>query len=35
MQNLWSDGDAEAMVGHYAGRDVNRDLALRVYTSRL
>jgi rhamnulose-1-phosphate aldolase/alcohol dehydrogenase len=35
MRNLWSDLDAEAMVAHYAGRGVNRDLALRVYTSRL
>jgi rhamnulose-1-phosphate aldolase/alcohol dehydrogenase len=35
MRNSWSDSDAEAMVAHYAGRGVNRDLALRVYTSRL
>ncbi|MSO54394.1 MAG: bifunctional aldolase/short-chain dehydrogenase [Rhodospirillales bacterium] len=35
MKNLWSDRDAEAMVGRYAGQGVNRDLALRVYTSRL
>src|SRR5947199_10399384 len=33
MQSLWSDNDAEAMVARYAG--ISRDLALRVYTSRL
>jgi rhamnose utilization protein RhaD (predicted bifunctional aldolase and dehydrogenase)/NAD(P)-dependent dehydrogenase (short-subunit alcohol dehydrogenase family) len=35
MKNLWSDKDAEAAVAKYAGRGVNRDLALRVYTTRL
>ncbi len=36
MKSQWSDAEAEAMVEHYAGRpDVNRDIALRVYTSRL
>jgi rhamnose utilization protein RhaD (predicted bifunctional aldolase and dehydrogenase)/NAD(P)-dependent dehydrogenase (short-subunit alcohol dehydrogenase family) len=35
MQSQWSDDDAEVIVRHYAGRGVNRDLALRVYTSRL
>jgi rhamnose utilization protein RhaD (predicted bifunctional aldolase and dehydrogenase)/NAD(P)-dependent dehydrogenase (short-subunit alcohol dehydrogenase family) len=35
MQSLWSDADAEQMVAHYAGDGVGRDLALRVYTSRL
>jgi rhamnose utilization protein RhaD (predicted bifunctional aldolase and dehydrogenase)/NAD(P)-dependent dehydrogenase (short-subunit alcohol dehydrogenase family) len=35
MKSLWSDTSAEDMVGHYAGQGVNRDLALRVYTSRL
>jgi rhamnose utilization protein RhaD (predicted bifunctional aldolase and dehydrogenase)/NAD(P)-dependent dehydrogenase (short-subunit alcohol dehydrogenase family) len=35
MQSLWSDKDAEAMVAHYAERGTGRDLALRVYTSRL
>src|SRR5713226_140861 len=34
MLSLWSDGDAEAMVARY-GEGVGRDLALRVYTSRL
>jgi rhamnose utilization protein RhaD (predicted bifunctional aldolase and dehydrogenase)/NAD(P)-dependent dehydrogenase (short-subunit alcohol dehydrogenase family) len=35
MQSQWSDDDAESIVRHYAERGVNRDLALRVYTSRL
>jgi rhamnose utilization protein RhaD (predicted bifunctional aldolase and dehydrogenase)/NAD(P)-dependent dehydrogenase (short-subunit alcohol dehydrogenase family) len=35
MQSQWSDDDSETIVRHYAGRGVNRDLALRVYTSRL
>ena len=35
MQSLWSDQDAEAMVARYADAGVGRDLALRVYTSRL
>ncbi len=35
MQSRWSDRDAEAMVEHYAGQGVGRDLALRVYTTRL
>jgi rhamnose utilization protein RhaD (predicted bifunctional aldolase and dehydrogenase)/NAD(P)-dependent dehydrogenase (short-subunit alcohol dehydrogenase family) len=35
MKNLWSDADAEAMVAAYAERGVPRDLALRVYTTRL
>ncbi len=35
MRSLWSDGDAEAMVARYAEAGVGRDLALRVYTSRL
>jgi rhamnose utilization protein RhaD (predicted bifunctional aldolase and dehydrogenase)/NAD(P)-dependent dehydrogenase (short-subunit alcohol dehydrogenase family) len=35
MQSLWSDNDAEAMVARYAGSGIGRDLALRVYTSRL
>jgi rhamnose utilization protein RhaD (predicted bifunctional aldolase and dehydrogenase)/NAD(P)-dependent dehydrogenase (short-subunit alcohol dehydrogenase family) len=34
MRSLWSEGDAEAMVARY-GAGVGRDLALRVYTSRL
>jgi len=35
MQSLWSDLAAEAMVERYAAAGVGRDLALRVYTSRL
>src|SRR5271154_14068 len=35
MQSLWSDRDADAMVSRYAGEGIGRDLALRVYTSRL
>jgi rhamnose utilization protein RhaD (predicted bifunctional aldolase and dehydrogenase)/NAD(P)-dependent dehydrogenase (short-subunit alcohol dehydrogenase family) len=35
MDNLWRDADAEAMVAHYAPKGVNRDLALRTYTTRL
>ena len=35
MQSLWSEADAERTVENYAGKGVGRDLALRVYTSRL
>lgn len=35
MQNLWNDADAEKMVADYAKKGVARDLALRVYTTRL
>lgn len=35
MQDLWSDADAERIVERYAGEGVGRDLALRIYTSRL
>jgi rhamnose utilization protein RhaD (predicted bifunctional aldolase and dehydrogenase)/NAD(P)-dependent dehydrogenase (short-subunit alcohol dehydrogenase family) len=35
MRSLWSDKDAEAMAGRYADAGIGRDLALRVYTSRL
>ena len=35
MKNLWNDADAERLVKHYAERNVGRDLALRVYTTRL
>jgi hypothetical protein len=34
MNNLWSDADAEVMVAAYAGKGINRDLALRTYTTR-
>jgi rhamnose utilization protein RhaD (predicted bifunctional aldolase and dehydrogenase)/NAD(P)-dependent dehydrogenase (short-subunit alcohol dehydrogenase family) len=35
MRSLWSDAEAERMVERYAQQGVGRDLALRVYTSRL
>ncbi|MGD9615872.1 MAG: bifunctional aldolase/short-chain dehydrogenase [Alphaproteobacteria bacterium] len=35
MRSLWSDRDAEAIVARYVETGVDRDLALRVYTSRL
>jgi rhamnose utilization protein RhaD (predicted bifunctional aldolase and dehydrogenase)/NAD(P)-dependent dehydrogenase (short-subunit alcohol dehydrogenase family) len=35
MQSLWSDADAEAAVARYAASGIGRDLALRVYSSRL
>ena len=35
MKSLWSDSDAEAAVARWAADGVGRDVALRVYTSRL
>jgi rhamnose utilization protein RhaD (predicted bifunctional aldolase and dehydrogenase)/NAD(P)-dependent dehydrogenase (short-subunit alcohol dehydrogenase family) len=35
MLSQWSDDDSERLIDHYAVRGVARDLALRVYTSRL
>ena len=35
MENLWSDREAEAVVRRYRAEGVARDLALRVYTTRL
>ena len=35
MHSLWSDAEAERLVDHYAEARIGRDLALRVYTSRL
>ena len=35
MKNLWNDATAEALVADYAKKGVGRDLALRVYTTRL
>lgn len=35
MENLWSDREAEAAVARYGAEGVRRDLALRVYTTRL
>jgi rhamnose utilization protein RhaD (predicted bifunctional aldolase and dehydrogenase) len=35
MLNLWKDEEAEALVSAYAAKGTGRDLALRVYTTRL
>jgi rhamnose utilization protein RhaD (predicted bifunctional aldolase and dehydrogenase)/NAD(P)-dependent dehydrogenase (short-subunit alcohol dehydrogenase family) len=35
MRSLWSDADAGQIVEPYAERGIARDLALRVYTTRL
>jgi rhamnose utilization protein RhaD (predicted bifunctional aldolase and dehydrogenase)/NAD(P)-dependent dehydrogenase (short-subunit alcohol dehydrogenase family) len=35
MNSHWSDADAESFVARYANQGVSRDLALRVYTTRL
>ncbi|WP_159587346.1 bifunctional aldolase/short-chain dehydrogenase [Chelativorans xinjiangense] len=35
MQNLWNSSHAEKLVEDYAAKGVGRDLALRVYTTRL
>ncbi len=35
MKSLWSDAESEACVAKYAGAGINRDRALRVYTTRL
>ena len=35
MKNQWSDKQAATLVARYARQGVNRDRALRVYTSRL
>lgn len=35
MKNLWRDDEAEEVVAGYAAKGVNRDLALRTYTTRL
>ena len=35
MRSSWSDADAERMIELYADQGIARDLALRVYTSRL
>lgn len=35
MENLWRDEDAERMVAAYAEKGINRDRALRTYTTRL
>ena len=35
MQSRWNDGEAQALVDCYARDGIGRDLALRVYTTRL
>jgi rhamnose utilization protein RhaD (predicted bifunctional aldolase and dehydrogenase)/NAD(P)-dependent dehydrogenase (short-subunit alcohol dehydrogenase family) len=35
MQSQWNDAAAESIVAHYAAKGIARDLALRVYTTRL
>src|SRR5690349_17759576 len=35
MNSVWSDSDAQAFIDRYAKQGVSRDLALRVYTTRL
>src|SRR5580700_1950691 len=35
MRSLWSDREAEAAAARYEPAGIERDLALRVYTSRL
>ena len=35
MKSLWSDADAESFVTRYGARGVSRDVALRVYSTRL
>ena len=35
MRSQWSDAEAARLVEHYSEKGVGRDLALRVYTSRL
>ncbi len=35
MKSAWQDRAADEMVAHYAKAGIGRDLALRVYTSRL
>src|ERR1700681_2037758 len=35
MKSAWVDSEADGMVAQYAAKGVGRDLALRVYTSRL
>jgi rhamnose utilization protein RhaD (predicted bifunctional aldolase and dehydrogenase)/NAD(P)-dependent dehydrogenase (short-subunit alcohol dehydrogenase family) len=35
MKSRWSNGEAQAFIDRYAGKGVGRDLALRVFTTRL
>ena len=35
MKNLWNDAEAKSLVDAYAKKGIERELALRVYTTRL
>jgi rhamnose utilization protein RhaD (predicted bifunctional aldolase and dehydrogenase)/NAD(P)-dependent dehydrogenase (short-subunit alcohol dehydrogenase family) len=35
LQSQWSDAEAESLIDRYAEQGIGRDVALRVYTSRL
>src|SRR5260370_41284432 len=35
MKSGWLDGEAQAAIDRYAREQIGRDLALRVYTTRL
>ena len=35
MKSLWKDADAKRLIAKYARDGINKDVALRVYTSRL
>jgi rhamnose utilization protein RhaD (predicted bifunctional aldolase and dehydrogenase)/NAD(P)-dependent dehydrogenase (short-subunit alcohol dehydrogenase family) len=35
MKSLWSDRDADSFIARYGEKGIGRDLALRVYTTRL
>src|SRR5437764_6565667 len=35
MENLWKSSDAKAAIGQHAKKGIGKDLALRVYTTRL
>jgi rhamnose utilization protein RhaD (predicted bifunctional aldolase and dehydrogenase)/NAD(P)-dependent dehydrogenase (short-subunit alcohol dehydrogenase family) len=35
MQSKWSDQQAQALIEHYGQQGISKDLALRVYTTRL
>ena len=35
MHSLWSDAESERLIEHYAAAGIGRDVAFRVYTSRL
>ena len=35
MRSGWTDSEAQAAIDRYAAQGVGRDLAVRVYTTRL